>query len=220
MERLVGVLVVVHMVLLLCIPASADYNEVFNGSFLLGGEGWEYSESVLFNAGTGELIGGREDVAYDPWPIPGACGSLRQIIDNSLSPDWDPMLNHKIIDLWFDLYSFGNAYVVIGFDWWEYTGDEKPTGEAPFEELLVEQFTSPGQWNRIHVTYDFLDKPGTTWQPRWVSFEIAFFCSEQGDSSAVDEIVMQSKCVPEPSSLLAFAAAIGGLAGALYRRRR
>jgi hypothetical protein len=201
-------------------PAWAVYgNEIDNPCFEQGGLNWEASEQVGFNAGTAPVFE-RPHIAYDPWPIPGAAGSLRQIVDNSKSPYWDPALNRKVATLDFDVYTTGDAYVVIGFDWWDYMGDVKPVGPAPYEELLPMQFKSVGQWTRFSVTYDWWDKPGQTHQPRWISLEVGFFgCSGTGFEAAVDDMVLISRCVPEPSSLVALSG-LFGIAGLAWRRRR
>ena len=207
-------------------PPALSFNELDNSCFVYQGEGWEFTATVQFNGnGTdpgGDPVFGRGHIAYDPWPIPGAAGSIRQVVDNTKSPDWDPTLNDKIADLWFDVYTTGEAYVVVGFDWWDtYWGDTKPVGPAPYEELLPIQFTSPDQWTRFHVTYDWLGKPGETWQPRWISIEFGFFgCSGTGYEAAVDDVVLETRCVPEPAGLGALATGLMALGGFAARRRR
>lgn len=196
--------------------AGIDEPLLVNGCFGDGSAGWEYSENVIF----GEF-GGRPDTAYDPWPYPGASGYIRQVVDNSKSPFWDPNLNHKIEVLEFDLYTTGEGYVQIGFDWWDqYWGDTKPIGQAPFFEILPTQFTSVGQWTRYAVEFDFYGKPGATWQPRWTSIEIYFFGCYGDNEAGIDDLVLTSRCVPEPSSMLALSGSLLGLAGFVLRRRR
>ena len=180
-----------------------------NGDFVLGGTGWEASESVLFGA-----FAERDTTAYDPWPYPGASGYLRQIIDNSKSPYWNPDYNHKIETVEFDLYTQGDGYIQIGFDWWEYMGDQKPVGDAPYFEILPEELTSPNQWTRYTFSYEWLDS-----QPRWTSIEIYFFGCTDGNEAGVDSIVVTSMCIPEPSSLVALSGSLLALAG-LWRRKR
>lgn len=194
-------------------------NEVDNWCFVDGDAGWEATENVDFNAGSGDVFG-RPHVAIDPWPIPGAAGSIRQIVDNARSPYWDPNLNHKIVNMEFDVYTTGDAYVVVGFDWWDYMGDEKPSGAGQYGEMLPMQFASPDSWTRFSVVFDWAGKPGQTQQPRWISVQFGFFgCSGTGHLAAVDDIVLTSRCVPEPSSLLAFSGSLLGLAGFALRRR-
>jgi hypothetical protein len=180
---------------------------------------WESSSNVIFGAGFE-----RPSIAKDPWPYPfpgeGPTGYIRQIVDNSRSPYWNPALNHKVETVEFDLYTTGQASVQIGFDWWDtYWGDPKPVGPAPLWEVLPAHYTSPNGWTRYSVTYDWYGKPGQTWQPRWTSLEIYFWGSAT-DEAGVDSLVLTSKCVPEPSSLLAFSGSLLGLAGFALRRKR
>ena len=191
-------------------------NELDNGCFEQGSTAWEFTPSVTFNAG-GEPVFGRPHIAVDPWPIPGAAGSIRQIVDDSTSPYWDPILNHKIGTLSFDVYTTGDAYVVAGFDWWDDMGPTKPVGPGQYEELLPTHFTSLGQWTRYNVEYDWANKPGLTHQPRWVSIEFGFFgCSGTGYEAAVDTVEFIGRCVPEPAGLALLAL---GLPVVLCRRR-
>ena len=62
-----------------------------NGDFAAGGDGWEFGGGVEFGP-----LAGEDSTANASWPEPGASGYIRQIIDNSKSPYWDPDLNHKI----------------------------------------------------------------------------------------------------------------------------
>jgi len=204
-------------VLLVCFVGggAALADELDNPSFIDGSTGWEYTEGVLFNAG-GPLVFDRPHIAFDPFPIPGAAGSIRQVVDNTRSPYWNPTLNDKIATVDFDVYTTGDAYVVVAFDWWDYMGPDKPVGAAQYEEVLPTHFLSPDEWNRFSVTYDWADKPGQTHQPRWISLEFGFFgCSGTGYEAAVDDVVLTSRCVPEPVSLAVLA--LGGLA--MLRRR-
>lgn len=204
--------------------AQYDVPLLDNGCFEQGGAGWEASEAVVFNAGTGVDVYGRSHIAYDPWPypIPGdqPSGYLRQIIDNSKSPDWNPNLNHKIETLEFNLYTEGEGYVMVGFDWWDTDSSTKPSGPAPYWEILPTKYYSPNQWTRISVTYDWAGKPGPTQQPRWTSIEIYFYgCAGTGNEAGVDDIVVTSRCVPEPSSTMALGGSLLGLVGFAWRRR-
>ncbi len=186
-----------------------------NGGFAAGGAGWEASESVTFGP-----FATRDTTAYDPWPYPGASGYIRQVIDNSKSPGWNPLGEYKIETLQFDLYTEGIGYIQIGFDWWDtYFGNTKPTGPAPYWEVVPIQFMSPYTWTTYTVDYNWKGKPGQTWQPRWTSVEIYFFGCTSGNEAGVDTLVLTSRCVPEPSSLLALSGLLG-FAGIAWRRRR
>jgi hypothetical protein len=218
---LIGVLL---LLVVICVPAMSQTpdpaNELDNPCFVSGNNGWEFSEQVQFNQSE-YLVFDRPHVAYDPWPIPGAAGSIRQIVDNTRSPLWNWDYNRKIATLSFDVYTTGEAYVVVGFDWWDTMSDTKPVGPGQYEELLPDHFQGQNTWTRYTVTYDWANKPGLTHQPRWISIEFGFFgCSGTGYEAAVDDVVLKSQCVPEPSGLLAVAGSLIGGAGLAWRRRR
>jgi hypothetical protein len=189
------------------------WNEIDNPCFESGGAYWESEGSVHFNAGTGILVGGRPDVCHDPAPV-GSTGYLRQIRDDTRSPYWDWNKNRKVIDLWFEVYSEGNAYVQVGIDWWDYTGNTKPTGAAPHQVWLPAQYVGGqgGTWAEYFVQYDFM-----TIQPRWISVEWAFFSN--GYELAVDTTCLQSRCIPEPSTIVALCCGLVGLVGCVRRKR-
>ena len=189
--------------------AGVEETILNNGDFAAGNVGWEFDGGVNFGP-----FAGHDTTAYDPWPYPGYSGYIRQILDNSTSPYWDPDLNHKIETVEFDLYTQGEAYVQIGFDdWGDYAGD-KPFGEAPNWEILPEQYTSLNQWTRYSVTYEW-----TNSQPRWTSIELYFFGCTDGNEAGVDSMVVTSRCIPEPSSLIAFSGSLLALAGFAWRRK-
>jgi len=95
-------------------------NELDNWCFIYGPQGWEVAGNVAFN-GNGTIEGGapvhgRGHIAYVPqspspglleFPIPGSSGSLRQVVDDSQYPGWNPDLTRKIGYLSFDLYTPG-----------------------------------------------------------------------------------------------------------------
>ncbi len=149
--------VVFVSVLLLVIAGTAiaqnptpepGWNELENPCFENGGDGWEYSENINF----GEQAG-RPHVAFDPG-LPGQTGYLRQVVDNSRSPYWNPDWNHKIVFLWFDLYTTGQGYLKVGFDWWVENYETKPTGEADYTIWLEQEFTSVGEWTTFYVSFE------------------------------------------------------------------
>jgi hypothetical protein len=223
MKMNVRLMVVMVLAALLAIASAGlanptpepGWNEIDNPCFQTpGGLYWDTEGNVNFNAGTGILIGGRPDVAYDPAPA-GNTGYLRQICDDTRSPYWDANKHRKIIDLWFDVYTEGDAYVMVGIDWWDYMGNTKPTGSAPHETWLPTHYTGDGAggWNSFYVPYDF-----QTIQPRWISIEWAFFSN--GSEVSVDTTCLQSKCIPEPSSILAVCCGLVGLVGCVRRRKQ
>ncbi|MBI2842580.1 MAG: PEP-CTERM sorting domain-containing protein [Armatimonadetes bacterium] len=218
MKRLATTVAVLAGIILLATSglAGVDFNELVNPSFEQGGEGWEFGGNVLFDAGFD-----RQHVAYDQ-ANQGEAGYLRQVIDNSTSPYWNPDYNHKIIDLSFWVFTSGTGSLQVGIDWWDNNDQERPRPGTPadHQEILPDRYVSEGQWTQYTLTYDFQGKPGNN-QPRWVSLEFYFNgCTGTGNAAALDEIVFQSRCVPEPSSLIAMMSGVAGFAGFAWRRRR
>jgi hypothetical protein len=221
MRMNVRLMMVIALGALLAIASTAlanpgpepGWNEIDNPCFEQGSTYWE-ANAVDFNAGTSTLVGGRPDVAYDPG-LPGSTAYLRQVCDDTRSPHWDPILNHKVIDLWFEVYSEADAYVQVGIDWWDYMGDDKPTGDAPHNVWFDEHYVggTGGTWQEYYIPYDFVDK-----QPRWVSIEWSFF--PDGGLVAVDTTCLQSRCIPEPSTILAMCCGLAGLVGCTRRRKQ
>ena len=201
-----------------CAGAWATYlheNELDNPCFENGGDSWEYSDNVFFDAKYD-----REHIAYDP-PGYGESGYLRQVVDDSLFSGWDPLLNHKVGELSFWLYTTGPAYVKVGFDWWDSVTMSRPVPRTLADHfvLLDEEYRSLEDWTLVTIPFDWAGREGNN-QPRWVSVEIYFYgCSQTGFEAAVDTVYFTGQCIPEPSSLIAL---FGGLlsAGAVLRRRR
>ena len=199
------------------------YNEVANSCFIYQGSEWDHSANVRFNGNNtvpgGELVFGRGHIAYDPNP-PGTppgqpSGWLRQIVNDSLSPGWNPDLNMKFYRFTASVYTTGNAYIMFGVDWWNSNSIPKPLPGTPADgDIWSGPITSPYEWTQV------------TWegylpcQPKWVSVEVAFYgCSGTGQEAAVDEMAFYAKCVPEPSSILGLASGVLALAGFAFRKR-
>lgn len=200
--------------------AGIDTSTLDNSSFAQGKTGWEASDSVIFNSG-GDLKFDRDSIAYDPTGI-GESGYLRQVVDASRSPYWNPSMNHGIGELSFWTYSTGTGYMQVGFGWWDSNSRTKPTPGTAVDhfELLPTKYYSVDEWTQQTVSYDWLNKPGNS-QPKWISLEFFYFdCSGVGNESAVDEISFTARSVPEPSSLLAMFGGLAGLGGVAIRRRR
>lgn len=195
-------------------------NELLNPCFEQGGEYWEYSQTVQFNAGQG-LKFDRPHIAYDP-AGQGESGYLRQVVDDSLFPGWDPNLNRKVGTLSFWVYTTGGAYLKVGFDWWDRLTGPKPIGFSDPDyhyEILPTEYRSVGQWSYVELDYDWGGKPGNN-QPRWVSIEFYFYGCVGGNEAAVDDVSFTAMCIPEPSGIVALASSILALSGFAWRRRR
>ena len=218
MRRWLVVVALLWGVTVPCTGVWASYgheNELENPDFDLQGQYWDYADSVFFGPKAGH-----DTTAYDP-PGQGEAGYLRQVVDDSLFPGWDPLLNHKVGQLSFWLYTTGPAYLQVGFDWWDRLVGPKPVGYGQSDYhsvLLAEQYKSVGDWTLVTVPFDWAGRPGNN-QPRWVSVEFYFYGCTQTEYAAVDSTEFWGECVPEPSSLIAL---FGGLlsAGLVLRRRR
>lgn len=208
-------------------------NELLNSCFEQGGAQWE-DDGVNFNAGTSTSIFDRNHVAYDdnqsaPTGLTPAnslvpSGTLRQIVDDSLSPYWNPELNRKVGYLSFWLKTSGDAYVKVGFEWWDSITMDKPGRGAVGEHsvILNEEYRSAEDWTEVLVPFDWLGREGNN-QPRWVGINFYFYgCSGTANTAAVDDTLFQARCVdvPEPSSLLALFGGASGLIGFAIRRRK
>ncbi|MCX7347162.1 MAG: PEP-CTERM sorting domain-containing protein [Alphaproteobacteria bacterium] len=199
------------------------YNELANPCFVFGGSEWNPSGNMMFNGnGTdpgGVPVFGRGHIAYDPNP-PGTppgqpSGWLRQIVNDSLSPGWNPALNQKFFRFTASVYTTGNAYILFGVDWWTDNNIPKPLPGTPADGAMWSQpITSLGGWTE--VTWEGY----LPYQPKWVSVEVAYYgCSGTGQEAAVDEMAFYAKCVPEPSSILGLASGVLALAGFAFKRR-
>jgi len=211
-------LVVLALLLGVTVPCSQAWaaggheNELENPCFENGGASWEVVGPVQFGP-----MDDRAHVAWDPQGELGESSYLRQVVDDSLFNGWDPLLNHKVGELSFWLKTTGDAYVQVGFDWWDRMTLPKPgPGDTVGYHYVVldRHYQSLNQWTQVVVPYDWVNV-----QPRWVSIEIYYFACIGVNYAAVDTTEFWGKCVPEPSSLIAL---FGGLvsAGLVLRRRR
>jgi hypothetical protein len=194
----------------------AHENELVNPDFDLGEQGWEdHSSSVLFGSKAEH-----DTTAWDP-AGQGEVGYMRQVVDDSQFPGWNPLLNHKIGQLSFYLYSTGDAWLQVGFDWWDrLTGPKPLPGDIQGYHYVVlpQQYRSTAQWTLVTVPFDWAGRVGNN-QPRWVSVEFYYYGCTGIDYAAVDSTEFWGECVPEPSSLIAV---FGGMlsAGLVLRKRR
>jgi len=190
-----------------------DYNELANPGFEEGGADWD-SEGVLFNAGADPQLG-RPDIAWAEGEG-SRIGYLRQIVDDSLSPYWNPNWNQKDWMLTGWVYTWGeNGYIRLGIDWWSDPNRPRPLpGEEPDGRLWSDPVYSVNQWGAFEWHGSLLGC-----QPRWVSVEIEFYGSCLGEGAAVDDLHFSAECVPEPSTLMVLATGLGGMCMALRRRR-
>lgn len=227
------------ILVIFCFAATASMandlpvNELLNSCFEQGGEHWE-DNSVGFNTETKELIFDRSHVAYDDTPFTAAGlapadelvpnGAIRQVVDDSLSPYWNPELNRKLGYLSFWVRTSGDAFVKVGFDWWDSITIDKPgRGEVADHTIILDQeYRSTEDWTQVIIEFDWLGMEGNN-QPRWVGINFYFYgCTGTANTAAVDDTFFHSKCteIPEPSSLLALFGGATGLIGFAVRRRK
>lgn len=235
--RLSRTLCLAGVALFLSLPASAlplnGYNEVQNPGFETGDlTGWQHGADIIAApdgpaqgwAATCKAAGG------DTW--------LRQIVDDSLSPEWNWNYHQKLVDLVAKITWTGweppDSMILFRLDWWseQYNSVNNP-------EMLPHYLGPPpagsdpgvGYFVTEWVAYSFLNIPGFQWtlvnpfdrillpeQPRWISVEV-LYVQASGESVWLDDVILTGRCIPEPSSL---ASLIGGFAVALvgFGKRR
>lgn len=128
----------------------------------------------------------------DPGRDIGAELFLRDVVDDALSPTWNPDWSMKEIDLSFFAHVAGDGYVMFRFDWWNDPqipqpsddpadpGSPPPDGITPWylitatsmdqgvvidNSLLAPGEVAPNNWD-LYVFHEIWDI-----QPRWVSIE-------------------------------------------------
>ena len=204
------------------------YNEIVNPGFETGTlYGWQTGGDIVVG------IDGPDNGYAATCKTPGGDLWLRQIVDDSLSPDWLPNGNAKYLDLMAQVAWSGwlpqDASVSFRLDWWDerYNGECNPT-------LLPYYFGAPpaagdpalGYYVSDWVTVPLAGVPALSWQtvnpfnqillpiqPKWVSVEVTFV-QPNGVSVWLDNVNLTGKCVPEPSGLLLL---LGGVAPFAFR---
>ena len=147
-------------------------------------------------------------------------GKIRQTVDESQFPGWDPTANRKIIDLEFD-YLLGadigdpvnQAGLKVYLCW---LGDgTQPPNPADQRQLAFEQWQSPSsqvpEWSHADISLELPIQPRLL----CVEFEVHARFAET-TVVGIDNVSLEGQCVPEPSALALFALA----AIATIRRRR
>lgn len=222
---------------LFSLPASAlplnDYNEVQNPDFETGDlSSWQSGVDIIVApdgpsqgySATCKAAGG------DTW--------LRQIVDDSLSPEWNWDYHQKLVDLVAKITWTGweppDSLISFRLDWWSeqynsvnnpeslpYYLGPPPAGPDPAAGYFVTDW----------VSYSFLGIPGFEWtvvnpfdrillpeQPRWISVEV-LFTQASGESVWLDDVMLTGRCIPEPSSLASLIGAFSMVLAGFGMRR-
>lgn len=191
-------------------------NEIANNDFETGGwTPWTQSSLGLFNQGQDDVpinaAGGQKwagqilrwNGSYD-----GPAGSLRQIMDGTQFPGWEPAGTGRLIDLEFDylLDSVGSdAQRKVGllvYLAWQDDGTEPPDPESSgFQRHLVfEEWRYPStgtpEWKHADIRLEL------SFQPRFLelAFESHVHFPKVG-VVGIDNVDLESRCLPEPSNL-------------------
>ena len=218
-----------------CLPLNG-YNEVQNPGFGTGTlPPWQTGTDIMVaQDGPGHGWAATcKSSGVDVW--------LRQILDDSLSPEWNWDYHAKLLDVmaditWSGLVPVSSSGISFRLDWWDErwntvtdpTGLPHYAGQPPAgSDPAVGYFTS--DW----VTYSFAGIPQGQWstvnpfnqiylplQPRWVSVEVNFL-QAPGEAVWLDNVWVTGECVPEPAGILAMLAGISALAGSVrFLKRR
>jgi len=170
---------------------------------------------------------------------------LRQVVDETLNPLWDPYMHQKEIDLMADIRTSwmpgdpGHPTSTVSFrldwwsdvgkpDWWEpsqfWDGNQMVYVPGDFHsDWVTYGFTENGTWRTVNPfandLYVLRDENGNPIQPRWVSVEVLIE-QDPAEYVWVDNLILTSRCVvPEPSAFLGLGSGILGLCGMLRRRK-
>lgn len=229
-------LVLTGVAVVLCAaPALADgFNEIINGDFGTGDLSfWQHGVDVMVG------MDGPTNAYAATCKCPGGDLWLRQVVDDTRSPDWNWYLHQKVITLMADIAWSGwvpsDAAVSFRLDWWDerYNNVEDPitlphypgppaAGSEPAAGYFVTEWVSYGfsGIDQLHwVTVKPFDELLLPVQPRWVSVDIVF-TQPVGVSVWLDNVVLTGKCVPEPAGVLALIGGCSVFLGVFRLRRR
>jgi len=223
------------------IPGSI--NELVNGDFETGNWGpWEHGAGLAL--GVDGIVNNWG--VYCKYPTQNLL--LRQVVDETLNVNnWDWSKNWKEIDLMADIRCVwaegdpGHPTSTVSFrlDWWSDEG--KPEWWEPqqiWDNVGNQMVYVPGDFHSRWVTYGFTenstwstvnpfandmwvlhDAAGNPMQPKWVSVEILIDQSPT-EQVWVDNVILTSKCIPEPMSLVLGFMGLGSVAGLRRMFRR
>jgi len=215
------------------VPLNA-FNEIRNGDFETGDLSyWQHGVDIaVARDGATHGYGAYcKRSGGDLW--------LRQVVDDSLSPDWNWDLHSKILDLMADITWQGwepsGSAVSFRLDWWDekyngvaewqnlpYAVGPPPAGSDPAAGYYTTDWVTfslatvrPGEW----VTVNPFNQVQLPIQPRWVSVEIVY-TQAPGETVWLDNVILTGKCVPEPSAMLSIVGLCGSLAAGMRLRKK
>lgn len=157
---------------------------------------------------------------------------FRQVVDETLNPNWDWTENWKMIDLMADITWTGpgvephpTSSVEFRLDWWdiEHNGKDgdprvQPVDPPDYVSDWVPYYFGlpPGEWHTVNPFANDMDVlrdgDGNLIQPAWVSVEILLH-QMPGETVWVDNVILTSDCIPEPMSLVLGFMGLGSVAG-------
>ncbi len=206
---------------LLATPIPGSTNEIQNGDFENGymeqpPPNWEVDNTnVVISGHVGNP--GQSAMCY-LYLDPGVWGNqMRQVVDETLNPLWDPVLHNKIIDLQVDILGGSQQGGGIRFrlDLWgeEYNGEDNPNNlPMPTAYTNWVEYPDPAEvWTTVNPFNQLL----LGYQPRWVSVEIQFL-QPLGTITYTTNVILSPQCDPQPATMTLLR--LGGLT--LFRRRR
>ena len=188
-------------------------NELNNGSFEDGWTSWHPEGDIALFDKWGPVSpynNGTQMVGSAQW---NHSGKAYQVVDDTLSPGWNPDYNHKEVDL--SAYvnvqmgsaALDLAYIPIDV----YSGDDPPEwNDSRWVDLgIVAQSDSSQQgWQYIQY-HDILD-----YQPRWIRVSVDVEAGFHREAFAfVDDVDFESRCVPLPGAVWLLGSGLIGLLG-------
>jgi hypothetical protein len=199
------------------------FNEITNGTFSDGLNGWEYVPGEVIPS----VVGNPAPAAQCNRSLEGWGDRMRQVVDDTLNPLWNPNYHIKMIDLQADIAVLvkdgATGGVRFRLDYWDESYNSwnvAPTTTDPAQGYHVtdwKEYTSNQEfWFTTKNPFDRIILPI---QPRWISVEIEFL-QPSGAINLVDNVILTSKCIPEPGAMASLVAGLMGLVGVTRFRRK